>query len=999
MRHKVLNDNIIKNSNKTSGVNILPVIVLLGLLTACAVYLGLYRDWIGTNPFASYTINDVSDIVSDAEGNTYIISDATTTVLKLSQEGELIDRAILSHSGIIESATHIAIGGDGNLYLHEVVKDQGIVIECEKICRLDPELKNYDLIDTISEKDSTVRQSVAGISGTENGVIYVKKNPDGMTLYDEKGVELSRLTYEKADENIMYAVTDKTGDEVFYSTYNGKVCRYIDGINDDVIYDSDMEEGSIPQDISYADGLLYVTDIGLRDIVIIDLQSGKIERLSTEGSIKERPIEYFVSGDYRMVSAGDYSITFWDDNDSVVLSEVIIRATIKVRIIITYVALLYIGLSVVFVMLGSLKYIMKRTNIYVRIGLCIILGVVAVVSLIIGTLFPDFNSRMTDKIYEKEMLVASRVEEQIPNEAFLALNKPSDFMNDDYKAVSKAVNSVFELENIDLGAYYCVLYRVIDGVVTLTYTMEDICVLYPYNWEYEGTGFQELMEEGKVQSYVSDDNTGNYILVQYPIHEDDGSIIGFIEVGTDMKSVSEHNKPLLFSLLLNVFAMTVAVIIFVIELMYYIRDRNEYIRKKRLGKAFHLTPGIFRFIVFLIFLFTNLTCVILPIHARQIADNERLFGLSSTMLAAIPISAEVLSGAVFSVLGGRIIEKLGAKRTVVVSSALFTIGLFIRVIPDIIALILGSLILGAGWAVLLIMVNVQIAELSEEKKDKGYSYYNVSSISGINCGVILGGFMVQWFPYTVIFLITAELSVLLFFVCRRFLADNMPNAHGGSEDEKPDNTDILNTADSNGDVKAAVKLILCPRVISFFGMILTPLLICGYFLNYLFPILGSDWGLSDSHISFAFMISGIIVLCFGTPLTKMFAKRNLRRFGLVTALILYAEAFLGMALLQNVPSLIIALVLIGFADSFGIPLLTSYFTELDEVEDFGYDRAFGVYSLFENGAQSLGSFILGIVYDIGVQKGMFILAGAVTVLALLFFFISSLKRRSELQHD
>ena len=999
MRHKVLNDNIIKNSNKTSGVNILPVIVLLGLLTACAVYLGVCREWIGTNPFVAYTINDVSDIVSDVEGNTYIISDATTTVLKLSQEGELIDRAILSHSGIIESATHIAIGGDGNLYLHEVVNDQGIVIEHEKICRLDPELKNYDLIDTISEKDSTVRQSIAGISGTDNGVIYVKKDSGGMTLYDEKGVELSRLTYEKADENIMYAVTDKTGAEVFYSTYNGKVCRYVDGNNDDVIYDSDMEEGSIPQDISYADGMLYVTDIGLRDIVIIDLQSAKIERLSTEGSIKERPIEYFVSGDYRMVSAGDYSITFWDDIDSVVLSEVNISTAIKVRIIITYVALLYIGLGVIFVMLGLLKYIVKRTNSYVHIGLCIILGIAVVVSLLIGTLFPDFISQLTHEIYEKEMLAASMVEEQIPDEAFLALNKPSDFMNDDYKAVSEAVNSVFELENIDSGAYYCVLYRVIDGVVTLTYTMEDICVVYPYNWEYEGTGFQELMEEGKVQSYASNDNTGNYILVQYPIHRDDGSIIGFIELGTDMKSVSEHNRSVLFSLLLNVFAMTVAVIMIVIELMYYMKDRNEYIRKKQAGEAFHLTPGIFRFIVFLIFLFTNLTCVVLPIHARQIAENERLLGLSSTMLAAIPISAEVLSGAVFSALGGRIIEKLGAKRTIVASSALFTIGLFIRAIPDIIALILGSLILGAGWAVLLIMVNVQIAELPEEEKDKGYSYYNVSSISGINCGVILGGFMVQWCSYTVIFLITAALSVLLFFVCRRFLADNMPNTHGESEGEKTDNTDILNTADSKGSVKAAVKLILSPRVIAFFGMILTPLLICGYFLNYLFPILGSDWGMSDSHISFAFMISGIIVLCFGTPLTEMFAKRNLRRFGLVTALILYAEAFLGMALLQNVPSLIIALVLIGFADSFGIPLLTSYFTELDEVEDFGYDRAFGVYSLFENGAQSLGSFILGIVYDIGVQKGMFILAVVVTALALLFFFISSLKRRSDVRAE
>ena len=33
-------------------------------------------------------------------------------------------------------------------------------------------------------------------------------------------------------------------------------------------------------------------------------------------------------------------------------------------------------------------------------------------------------------------------------------------------------------------------------------------------------------------------------------------------------------------------------------------------------------------------------------------------------------------------------------------------------------------------------------------------------------------------------------------------------------------------------------------------------------------------------------------------------------------------------MLQNIPSLLIALALIGVADSFGIPLLTSYFTDL-----------------------------------------------------------------------
>lgn len=75
---------------------------------------------------------------------------------------------------------------------------------------------------------------------------------------------------------------------------------------------------------------------------------------------------------------------------------------------------------------------------------------------------------------------------------------------------------------------------------------------------------------------------------------------------------------------------------------------------------------IFRFIVFLVFFFTNLTCAILPIYAMKISEKMSVQGLSPAMLAAVPISAEVLSGAIFSALGGKVIHKLGAKRSVFV---------------------------------------------------------------------------------------------------------------------------------------------------------------------------------------------------------------------------------------------------------------------------------------------------------------------------------------------
>ena len=179
---------------------------------------------------------------------------------------------------------------------------------------------------------------------------------------------------------------------------------------------------------------------------------------------------------------------------------------------------------------------------------------------------------------------------------------------------------------------------------------------------------------------------------------------------------------------------------------------------------------IFRFIVFLVFFFTNLTCAILPIYAMKISEKMSVQGLSPAMLAAVPISAEVLSGAIFSALGGKVIHKLGAKRSVFVSSVLLTAGLGLRVVPNIWLLTLSSLLLGAGWGVLLLLVNLMIVELPDEEKNRAYAYYSVSSLSGANCAVVFGGFLLQWMSYTALFAVTAVLSVLLFLVANKYMS-------------------------------------------------------------------------------------------------------------------------------------------------------------------------------------------------------------------------------------
>ena len=99
----------------------------------------------------------------------------------------------------------------------------------------------------------------------------------------------------------------------------------------------------------------------------------------------------------------------------------------------------------------------------------------------------------------------------------------------------------------------------------------------------------------------------------------------------------------------------------------------------------------------------------------RLAETGGPGGIPAEVMAALPISAEVVVGAVFSVFGSAVLERLGEKRGVVISAILFTAGFALRIVPNIWVLTVGNGIVGAGWGLLLLIINAMIA-MNEHKK-------------------------------------------------------------------------------------------------------------------------------------------------------------------------------------------------------------------------------------------------------------------------------------------
>lgn len=87
---------------------------------------------------------------------------------------------------------------------------------------------------------------------------------------------------------------------------------------------------------------------------------------------------------------------------------------------------------------------------------------------------------------------------------------------------------------------------------------------------------------------------------------------------------------------------------------------------------------------------------------------------------------------------------------------------------------------------------------------------------------------------------------------------------------------------------------------------------------------------------------------------------------------------------MTVPVLIISLLMIGVANSFGIPSRASYFANTREANAYGTNRAMGIYNFVDNIGESAGPMVLASVVSVGFLTGMVTVVAVFTGMNGLF---------------
>ena len=142
-----------------------------------------------------------------------------------------------------------------------------------------------------------------------------------------------------------------------------------------------------------------------------------------------------------------------------------------------------------------------------------------------------------------------------------------------------------------------------------------------------------------------------------------------------------------------------------------------------------------------------------------------------------------------------------------------------------------------------------------------------------------------------------------------------------------------------------------------------------------------------------FLICGIFVVYLGPLLAPKLEKLFSKKINMIIGSLLSVVALGLFALKPSLTTAVIALIILGVADSFTFTAQNIYYNTLEIVNKFGISKANGIKNTFENIAYVMAPAIFGIAMLSGISYGILLIALTSLVLLGLFFInLENLKK-------
>lgn len=926
------------------------------------------------SPFASsYEFDAISQVALGSNEYTYVIDNGKKTVLVLDEDRKLIQK-IVGGSEKTEFFYAEKVCGDasGNVYIADTISGkEGNRIEKERIIKITPNGEGTVLVTfDYSNNENVPLQygDILKLQEYENDIYFLKEEKEKIVIYKIAATtqQVQRLEEYACPYYVSDASYDVKNHTLFITTRLGEICFFHnskDGWEELPVY----AKNQMPWSIAAVDGEVYFTDLKAKGIYKYSLHAAAKPKLVYQNETVLYALSCSAGGKY--VQATDNAIYYQLDTDT---NQVNSYEQCLTRKRITGLFYWLIRMLLILEIIGIIVLVIRKVlreipnksgmgRIALVVGASIIVSVIASYSTV-----SVLMSRHDEMIESNMQVFAESLRLHIDEEILKELEQVSDYRSKEYMQLKERLDQQIEV-GYEKGVYYYYILSTTDGTyINCLMDYEDSMGCGHPLYLYGENEYTSVFTTGESYMVSEMSSYGSWMFILLPILDDSGKVVAELEVGSNLDALMQQKNDLVKENIITVLCSCGVMIMLILEAVFAISFYEK--RRSIVRENWDITQQMpIRIMVFLVYVTDSMQDAFIAILcSRLYADN---LPISREMAIALPMSLQLLMAAVFSMVGGAFVGKLGIKKNMQLGllSQLFGFAICMF-IPDYIGILVGKLFIGTGMGIVYVTCNT-MASMGGSNAFVEDAFADVSAgvLSGVTIGAGIGSIVLSFANYRAVYLVGVVLlgaGVLLTFSSKNLKIE----AKSG---EKVNTADIL-------------KFVGNRNVLLFFLCILVPFMMALSYREYFFPLYVEQFGIDEVQIGRIYLGCGVLVLYIGPFLSK----RILKIFGAQKSILFASLCMIGnMALFvffPNLYSVMFGMVMFALIISFAYTCQYTYFESMKECAQVGMGNAMGIYSMFENVGQTLGPIVYGAALMLGNRKGIMVLFLSMLVLVGIY---------------
>lgn len=948
-------------------------ILILGVL--CLLLGGIcffFRPMFTAVPFTNtYVFDGPSGVYPGASGRLYVIDAGKKSVLITDGDGNLI-RSI---TGGADSDTQpyyaslVAEGADGSIYVADVrYAGQGTLIRQERIFRYDADGGNGSLLYTIDYEQEDRKAplqygNILSLREEEGELVFTIKTETGLAVcqMDLETGELQSTTYDLPGQYISDADAEPGTLRPIFTNRLGQVCTVTEGAVEVL-----LDEGRTSWMLCAEEGQIYYTDLATNTVLRYELESG-FEEVVLEAPDIIYAVQTAGGRLYATDYMGYYRLTDGEAEyvDTLAYTEPVLRYVLWGALFLAGVLLL----AVLFLLFAPAlrkpkSALFQRMAIVLGVSLCMggLVGYITINQMIVN---------QNASVMEQLNLFADILVETTDLEAFQRIDSIDDYRNEDYSQVKEPLDGLADMTYVNDLNYYYILYAADETTIYVVMDYEDSSVAKHPVYAWGAEGYTDVFVDGEPIEVSSDVSSyGSWSFVLKPVFDEEGQVAAVMEVGVNLDQQVQENRDLVTNVVFTVLSTTLVLLMVIIETIFYAEHRE---RKMSLPESELIPSRRFplRTMAFLLFLADCMQDPFVSILANRLYTP--ILGIPQSVGAALPLSAQVLCAALSAFACGSIIRKTGAKRMLTIGFIIQMAGFVLcGALMQYMGLLIGKMVIGIGIGALLVSLNsIAAAGRNENETAEAFTAVNAGTLAGITVGAGVGALLMYVSDFSMVYYVSALILVIGLLMSVFGEDYRLPQAPRQRQRQR------------HG--LEVFQFIGQRKVWSFLLLLLMPFLCAISYREYFFPLYAAEMGITESDIGRIYLICGLLVIYMGPFFTRVLVGRLGGKWTAVLASGLMIVATLLFAVVPTITAAVLGILLLSIAISFGYAAQSTYYSSLPQVQTYGESRAMGVYSLFDNGGQTLGPVLYGVALLAGYRQGIMIVG--ILILALLALFL------------